>query len=239
MFDFNRPVLAIDSALGGCVTAVINPITGVATSRTLETKRDQAARLIPLVQETVGEAGLRFADLGLIVTTIGPGSFTGLRIGMSTARGLGLALSIPVQGVDMFSVMARSCAMDGSNHGYAVILETKREDYYFQMLSSDFVPLEDAFCGSAEMIASKVRGKNLILCGDACQRLNEDVSEPGLFIKIHDRFLIDPVILARLGLENFKAQGGVAQKPEPFYMRGADVSVSKKEQRVLKNYPSN
>ena len=234
--DITKPVLAIDSALGGCVTAVLDPASGATWVRVLETGREQAAKLMPMVQAVVADAGMNFKSIGLIATTIGPGSFTGLRIGLSAARSLGLALSIPVQGVDSFTAMARSCARDGDAYGYAVVLETKRADFYMRYLGADFLPLSEPACGSAAEIMKQVRGKKLILCGDATGRLIAEMGE-NPFTDIRDRILPDPVALAKVGLEAFIRSGGRSEKPEPLYLRGADVSASNKKQRILNNYP--
>lgn len=236
MSDFNKPVLAIDSALGGCVVAVLDPASGATWMRTLETGREQAAKLMPMVQDVVADTGLEFKNIGLIATTIGPGSFTGLRIGLSAARTLGLALSVPVQGVDSFAVMARSCARVGDTHGYAVVLETKRADFYFEMLGADFVPLSKPSCATAADILAQSRDRGMILCGDASDRLIAEMGE-NPFTEVRDRILPDPVALAQAGLRAFMAGNGRAEKPEPLYLRGADVSMSNKKQRILNNYP--
>ena len=99
MTDSFRYVLAFDSALSGCRAAVLDSQTGDGVCETFETPRGQAENLVPLIQRVVHQAGISFSDLSLVVTTVGPGSFTGLRVGLATARGLALAIGCPVQGV--------------------------------------------------------------------------------------------------------------------------------------------
>lgn len=222
----SKPVLALDSALGGCVVAVING--ALAFSRTLETSRDQAAKLMPMVQDVMGEADVSFDSLGLIVTTTGPGSFTGLRIGLSAARSLGLALSIPVQGVSTFDAMVQSCAPQGSS---LVVLESKRADFYTQAYDAEYKAVGAPVC-----LLSADIPEDAVICGDGLPRLRAETGLP--FTNGIERKLPDPVVLARLGLSLFTENGGTAQKPEPFYMRGADVSVSNKVQRQIKDYPA-
>lgn len=221
----SKPVLALDSALGGCVVAVLNGNDGSA--RVLETGRDQAAKLMPMVQDVMREAGVAMADLGLIVTTTGPGSFTGLRIGLSTARALGLALSLPVQGVSTFEAMVKSCRPSAPS---LVVLESKRSDFYVQAFDEKWQAEDEPRCLlSADIPADR------IVCGDGIARLR---AETGLRLEnAIERGLLDPVILAGIGRAIFLTNGKKAQKPEPFYMRGADVSVSNKVQRQINNYP--
>ncbi len=214
----DKPVLAIDSALGGCVAAVVMP-DGTAYGDSMVTEREQAAKLVPLVQEVMREAKIDFPQLGLIVTTTGPGSFTGLRISLSSARSLGLALDLPVHGVSTFEAMYHSCAPLGDA---LVVLESKRADFYVQSF--------DALGkGSApECLLSDAIKANTI-CGDAAHRLKIEGVESDYI----ERVLVDPIVLARLGLAQFTQSGHKADKPEPFYMRGADVSVSTKSKREI------
>lgn len=232
-FSGDKPILAVDAALGGCTAAVLLP-DGKIVTRAVETEREQAAILVPMVQEAMEEAGAAFADLGLIVTSVGPGSFTGLRIGLSAARAWGLALSIPVQGVGTMEAMARSCAAEHAK-GYAVLLETKRTDYYFQTFDSQFLPLRDGACADIETAVDVIRNGEFRVCGDALARFE---MESG--VKPADacaRRLLDPAVLARAGLDIFIRHGGKADTPTPLYLRGADVSMSNKKQREIQNNP--
>lgn len=229
--EFSKAVLAIDCALGGCLVAVRRAGLGQVFSKTLITEREQAAKLVPMVQDVMADAGIGFDDVGLIVTTMGPGSFTGLRIGLSTARVLGLARNIPVQGVGTMGVMAASCALANDTDEYFVALETKRSDFYVQ--GAGIAPA----CVSAADIPELVKGKSFILCGDAVARLQADVGNSGLFSDVRERSMLDPGALIETGLRAFIDAGQVATKPEPVYLRGADVSMSNKLQRQIKEIP--
>lgn len=224
MSDFSKPVLALESSLGGCVACVING--DAAHSRTIETEREQAAKLMPMVQEVLAEAGVAFADIGLIVTTVGPGSFTGLRISLSAARTLGLALNVPVQGVSTLEAMARSAVPESK--ACLVVLESKRTDFYVQAFDADKNPLGDAACMEPDALREMMAGRDYILCGDGLGRLG---------VAGRTSTLLDPVILARTGLAIFLKNGSKAEKPEPVYLRGADVSMSNKVQREINNPP--
>lgn len=233
MSERRHPVLAVDAALAGCTVAVLLP-DGRAITRAMETDREQAAILVPLAQDALKEAGTAFAALGLIVISVGPGSFTGLRIGLSAARAWGLSLSVPVQGVGTMEVMARSCAVDDANP-YAVLLETKRTDYYFQTFDASFSPLGEGACVSMETAADVLKRGDFRVCGDAIARFE---TESGLVLKnTAVRRLLDPAVLAKTGEALFFKNGGQAETPTPLYLRGADVSVSNKKQREIQNNP--
>ncbi|MBI4923966.1 MAG: tRNA (adenosine(37)-N6)-threonylcarbamoyltransferase complex dimerization subunit type 1 TsaB [Devosia nanyangense] len=91
----------------------------------------QAERLFPALGELLARAGVVYKDLTRIAVTTGPGSFTGLRIGLSAARGLGLALGIPVIGVPSLLALSLVARGDAS----AVLLDARRNEAYFQTFS--------------------------------------------------------------------------------------------------------
>lgn len=237
MNDVFAPILAFDTAMNGCTVAV--QAGDRRATRLFPTDREQAARLIPLINEALEEAGIAYVDLGLIVTTVGPGSFTGLRIGLATARALGLALDVPVQGVSTFAAMAASCREQGDEKPCRVILETKRSDFYVQDFTADLSPDGVAVCASLDDLFTRSTG-NVILMGDAIARFVEEAGASGLpplDLELRPRNLIDPLALLDVGRQAFIANGFKADKPVPVYLRGADVSISKKAQREIQDSP--
>ena len=87
----------------------------------------------------LGRNGLEYGDLERVVTTTGPGSFTGLRIGLSAARGIGLARGIPVIGVS--SLVALSLGATGPA---TVLLDARRDEAYFQTFAGPAQPTMEA-----------------------------------------------------------------------------------------------
>jgi len=98
----------------------------------------QAERFFPALEALLAQAGVTYADLGRIAVTTGPGSFTGLRIGLSAARGLGLSLGIPVLGIP--TLLAISLSGDGAT---AVKLDARRQEAYFQRFAAPGLPASE------------------------------------------------------------------------------------------------
>ncbi|CUH51076.1 tRNA (adenosine(37)-N6)-threonylcarbamoyltransferase complex dimerization subunit type 1 TsaB [Shimia marina] len=100
-------ILSFDTSAAHVAAALLSGETLVAR-KVEEMKRGQAERLMPMLEEILAEAGKQFADLDAIGVGIGPGNFTGIRISVSSARGLALGLGIPAVGVNSFDAVEAS-----------------------------------------------------------------------------------------------------------------------------------
>jgi tRNA threonylcarbamoyladenosine biosynthesis protein TsaB len=98
-------ILGFDTSAAHCAAALLCGPRVVAM-RSEEMTRGQAERLMPLLEEVLAEAGIVWGDLARIGVGVGPGNFTGIRIGVSAARGLALALEIPAIGVTGFQAIS-------------------------------------------------------------------------------------------------------------------------------------
>jgi tRNA threonylcarbamoyladenosine biosynthesis protein TsaB len=129
-------LLAIDTAAPRLQLALLRD-DGHVETLVEEMAQGQAERLFPALAELLARAGATYKDLTRIAVTTGPGSFTGLRIGISAARGLGLALNIPVLGIPSLLALSLACRCDA----IAVLLDARREEAYFQTFSGPGIPI--------------------------------------------------------------------------------------------------
>jgi tRNA threonylcarbamoyl adenosine modification protein YeaZ len=97
----------------------------------------QAERIFPAIAELLARNNAAYADLTRVAVTTGPGSFTGLRIGLSAARGLGLALNIPVVGVPSLLALSLGAQCDA----LGVLLDARRGEAYVQIFSGPAIPI--------------------------------------------------------------------------------------------------
>lgn len=128
-------MLAIDTSLGACSAAVTE--SGILVAHAFEVLgRGHAERLVPMVQEVLGEANTDFASLDLIAVTVGPGTFTGVRIGLAAARGFALAHGLPLVGVTSTEAVAEAVVSGPHRSGLpgqlAVIHDARRGEIYVQ-----------------------------------------------------------------------------------------------------------
>jgi tRNA threonylcarbamoyladenosine biosynthesis protein TsaB len=103
-------ILAFDTSAAHCAAALLRG-TDVIAVTSEEMGRGQAERLMPLLDEMLKNAGLVWSDLTAMAVGIGPGNFTGIRISVSAARGLALALNIPAVGVSTFDAISASATL--------------------------------------------------------------------------------------------------------------------------------
>jgi len=119
-------LLALDTSTPA-VTVALHDGTGVVAEHTVIDARRHTELVAPSIAGVLGDAGADRRDLDAIVVGVGPGPFTGLRIGLVTARTLGAALGIPVSGVCSLDVIAAEAAVDGS---LVVVTDARRKEVY-------------------------------------------------------------------------------------------------------------
>jgi len=224
-----RFILAFDTALPACAVAVCDMKTGEAQSVTEPMAHGQAAALVPLIRQQVEKAGAEFSDIDLIVTTRGPGAFTGLRVGLATARSLALALDAAAIGVTTPEALARQYLRDhtlATGQELGCLIDTKRGDYYAQFFNSEGAALCEAQVTGPEELAAYSAGKDLVLIGDG--------AAPFEHYKAGYEF-IDPAALAACGAEKVAGLSGNDPYDSlvPLYLRPPEVSRSKKKHRFI------
>jgi len=127
-------VLAIDTALAACSAAVLDTVFGgVVAGESLPMVRGHAEALMPLIARVMERAELAFPDIDRVAVTTGPGSFTGLRVGISAARGIALAADRPAFGVSTLSAYAAPHLADDKTVPVIAAIDARHEQVYLQV----------------------------------------------------------------------------------------------------------
>jgi tRNA threonylcarbamoyladenosine biosynthesis protein TsaB len=218
-------ILAIDTALDACAAGVLDTGAGRLIAReTQSMKRGHAEALMPLIGRVMAQAGVGFAALDRIAATTGPGSFTGLRVGLSAARGIALAAEKPVVGVTTLTAYAAPVVSANNQPPVIAAIDARHDQVYFQVVSGDggalisprVAPIAEA------LAASRFGAPHLV--GNAAALLAErwpaDAAPP-----VQVDMLPAPDI-------TWVAWLGAAVNPEtafarPYYLRAPDAKPSK------------
>jgi len=126
-------ILALDTSMGACSAALLCATDGARAlhAREQEMQRGHAEALMPMVAAVLAEACVEATDLDVIAATVGPGSFTGVRIAIAAARGLALVTGARLYGTDSFSVMARAALVElKPTAPFAVAVDARRDMLY-------------------------------------------------------------------------------------------------------------
>lgn len=218
-------VLGLDSAGSQCAVAVLDG-ERVAAARAEAMLRGQAERLMPLIAETLAAASIAPAALDLIAATTGPGSFTGIRIGLAAARGLALATGRPAVGVgvlDAYAAVVPPAARRGRT--LVVAVESKRDEFYLQAFTAAGAALAPPAQVHPRDLAAWLPSGPLLLAGDAAARLQAQSASHD-FVMAPGADSVDAVWVARLG--RAQADGGAVAPPRPFYLRTPDTTTPRR-----------
>jgi tRNA threonylcarbamoyladenosine biosynthesis protein TsaB len=128
-------LLAVDTALGACSVAVLDG-QAVLANRFVAMERGHAEFLAPMVEEAMTQARLTFAALDRLAVTIGPGTFTGQRVGLAFMRGLRVALKRPLTGVTTLAAMARQAMAESELDCAAALHDARRKEVYIQVVGA-------------------------------------------------------------------------------------------------------
>jgi tRNA threonylcarbamoyladenosine biosynthesis protein TsaB len=131
-------ILAIDTALDACAAGVLDTDAGKLIAQESQAmKRGHAEALMPLIARVIEQSGIGFAFLDRIAVTTGPGSFTGLRVGLSAARGIGLAANKPVIGLTTLSAFAAPVVSESGEHPVMSAIDARHDQVYYQVVSGN------------------------------------------------------------------------------------------------------
>lgn len=201
-------ILSIDTCLGASSVAVLDGERVLAT-RSEPMTRGHQERIGMLAREAAAEAGVAFTDLSRIGVTVGPGSFTGLRVGLAFAKGLATALSIPCVGVNTLESLAYG------TRGFAVaVIDARMSQVYIQvfadgvsLMAPDALGLGEAAARLAELCS----GGPATLIGSGAPLLAEALPSASVLTPAAP----DPVAVARLAV----AKPAPSHSPRPLYLR--------------------
>jgi tRNA threonylcarbamoyl adenosine modification protein YeaZ len=214
-------VLAIDTALGACAAGVLDTVAGdLVAHESVAMTRGHAESLIPLIGRVMARCGLDFSAIDRVAVTTGPGSFTGLRVGIAAARGIALAAGKPAVGVSTLSAFAAPHLAEDGKTGVVAAIDARHAHVYLQVFAPGgrivigprLAGLDEAARAAAEAPARIVGSAARLVA----ERLTGAAKRP---VWIDQSDAVDIAWVARMGAVLPQAQS----PPKPQYLRAADA----------------
>ena len=225
-------IIALDTVAGASSVAVFSGGKKVYNYRKV-LDRGHAEVLIPMMKEAISSVSFEFLDLDLIAVTVGPGSFTGIRVGLATARSLSVAAKVPVIGVTSFEAVAASITeKEWAGVPVLIALETRRDDFYLQMFNEARARLgEPKAVGSLDIVSyvSDQLGlqTDILVAGDGAERAVSEIGGRSERFKCRLAASLagpDAIQVAEIAQESHLS-GYACLPAEPFYLRAPHVQV--------------
>ncbi|HTT83264.1 MAG TPA: tRNA (adenosine(37)-N6)-threonylcarbamoyltransferase complex dimerization subunit type 1 TsaB [Rhizomicrobium sp.] len=218
-------LLAVDTALGACSAAILDGTTVLAHA--LEPmERGHAERLAPMVQEAMNKAGMSFDAIERLAVTIGPGTFTGQRVGYAFMRGLRLALGRPLIGITTLAAMAQAAMAETGARAAAVLHDAKRGEVYFTLVAGNHTLISDRLAAFDDALGAIAANSNhfdgrLAMGGTAAGNAAQALVAQGYDVAQSEVIAPDALWVARLALVAAEPQ----TVPRPLYLRPPDARL--------------
>lgn len=212
-------ILTLDTAASWCSVAVYNSEGDIELADVSENiGKGHAEVLMDYVERAVRGARLSLSDIDRIAVNIGPGSFTGVRIGVSAARGFALALGIPAVGITAFEALAAETWIMNPEKPVLILLDAHRGEIYAQSFDAKGKPSTEPLILSREEAGALAacQADNTVLAGSASRPVNEAIG---------GRFTLGPgEPTAKIGIyARLASSRPPGDAPKPLYMRGPDA----------------
>ncbi|WP_432134977.1 MULTISPECIES: tRNA (adenosine(37)-N6)-threonylcarbamoyltransferase complex dimerization subunit type 1 TsaB [unclassified Streptomyces] len=207
-------LLALDTATPAVTVALHDGTDVVASSSQVDARR-HGELLLPAVDRVLAEAGTGLDAVTGIVVGVGPGPYTGLRVGLMTADTFGLALGVPVHGVCTLDGLALASDLDGP---FVVATDARRKEVYWATYADARTRLTGPAVDRPADIAERVAGLPAVGAGALLY--------PDTFPAVHEPEHVSAAALARLAAERLAA-GAELEAPRPLYLRRPDAQVPK------------
>jgi tRNA threonylcarbamoyladenosine biosynthesis protein TsaB len=217
-------VLAFDCAVTGLSVAVTRDGAVLASHRA--EGRDQAATLLPAIAATLVKAAVARHELELIAVTVGPGSFTGVRVGLAAARGLAVALGVPLAGIT--TTAALLAQVESSDRIAVAAIDTHLGDWFCAIREGDQAP----FLTSTEALAERLGDRPCRVVGPQADVLAAKLAQAVAQLALPAAAVIARLALAD-GAERWRQRNRVEGLPRPLYLRGVNITLPDGARRTV------
>ena len=232
-------ILAIETSLAACSAAIVDGKSPVGHRFEL-IGRGHGEVLIPMIDDLRAAAGLDFGDLDLIAVSVGPGTFTGVRVGIATARALALAADVPTRGIVSLEIIASGAVHGGlvpAGQGVTAVIDARRGEVYHQSFGPDLIAATAPALSPLPRAAANTPSFPGVLVGTGAGVLHRYLADLGKSWESSEApEQPDARVLARMAWEQRTptTEDGIEDGPvRPLYLREPDAKISGAQTKPL------
>jgi tRNA threonylcarbamoyladenosine biosynthesis protein TsaB len=215
------PILAIETGSRACSVAVFNSPSDIPACLHEHTDHGHATMLMPMIEQAMAQAGCGYADLDRIAVAVGPGSFTGIRVGLAAALGLSLASGVPVVGISSFLTVADVEPRERQERRLFALLDSRREEPFLVELDGELRFIQPPAVATPDALDEILApARPLILAGDA-PAMGRYAGQGGIRLM---QTAPHALAVARLAADPERRYD---LPPKPVYVRPPDVTMPK------------
>lgn len=205
-------LLAIDTSAEFCAVCLYDIEEERVLSKISENiSRGHAEKLMPMIADCLNAASIFYDDITAIAVTNGPGSFTGVRVGLAAARGLALSLEVPISTITTLAACIEEAQTKNDKDEIVAIIDARRDEAYVQ------IGAHEPFLAHFSKIGQHLPTHEFVLCGSGAQKCNEITGKQQVIV--HHRSTGDIETIARMAACGNSAKSSF----EPLYLRSADA----------------
>ncbi len=231
-------ILAFDTATDQ-LTVALGTSAIIAARFHEHAPRAHLNRLLPVIDDLLHEAGQARSDIDAVAVGIGPGSFTGLRIGVATGQGLARALNKPLVGISTLDIIAKGTALTARplTEGTRIqaVLDAKRQEVYTAEYRFDGDRIGDHQVMQPAALKQQLAetGKTILLTGDGLQQYGDELASfDGATCAPETLWTPDAAVLIKLAEERIERAGAQpVYRVLPLYIRLSDAEENRKRQK--------
>ncbi|MDP6688099.1 MAG: tRNA (adenosine(37)-N6)-threonylcarbamoyltransferase complex dimerization subunit type 1 TsaB [Alphaproteobacteria bacterium] len=221
------PILAFDTAQQACSAAISHDGELLTGCRRL-IQRGHAEQLLPMIESVRQQAGVGFEDLELIAVTVGPGTFTGVRVGLAAARALALVHDLPILGVGTLELLAQGALLERPaataaecGGGIIAAIDARRGELYSQAFDNTGQALTEAAVGPADPALAPAGAAPGLLVGTGARLLQAVLPDWQL---LDGGAQPDVGVLALAAAAHWRHRAS-RRPPAPLYLRAPDARL--------------
>jgi tRNA threonylcarbamoyladenosine biosynthesis protein TsaB len=208
-------ILALETSSSHCAVCILDPASGQITGEVSnDIGRGHAERLMDDVATALSQAGAVYSGLTAVACGVGPGSFTGIRVGVAAARGFGLALKIPVHGVTSLQSIGLQAAAHAGGKAMLVVQDAGRDELYAQSFDAHAKPLGAPEALTLRLLLQRLPDARVFACGSGAHLLS---GHTGVEISR------TPIFATAVSNAHAACDPAVCVAPKPLYLRAPDA----------------